>query len=735
MVCKYPCRSLLALCFLALGLGAVPVSLEAASGSASQALRNELASAPPPALAEIVATYQLLDPTARFTFLRGHVDSFSAHPKPEVPAYARTVLEAAGLPTDPVSQPAAETTFEPKDAEGDGALSAESLPGGDVGNSGANDNGEQDGGVPVEQDEQGQETTWYPQLGANLAKPILGEFLSTHSDLFELSPQYLSNGVRALELLDYGVGRHFRRVEFAQKIGPMPVLDGKTLVLFDLNWNVVSISRQLMTRQKLGLAFAQTISAQVAGNLAFEALGLASGDGRIMNTARGVDPIRSILAWQVQIEDASDLSEYTVTLNGQDGELLNISDDSARFNDAQVKRWDYVDGDRTDPNRIITTNVYTHDDNTLVHDFFYLVNDDRNDGGTGVCSDTSPDSNSTPNAYGTTNSAEYVRPTRRGDRNFTLWNPQAPKGSFGESHVYYWARKYMQWQKQALVDLGVLTLGNFNNYTKALIIVNGCDGGAGNFKSSFSVSTMDDLGEGLGTIQLPERCRAGNANCSATDYDDANSGNLYTYEGDGGYHFPGVIDHELNHFVLIDYFGVNNSVDCSIGKELKYFQEGGLGRTLPQMYWHSKYDVGYLPDTTDKLFRSDSTSGEVHDETDANSFNELADFACADGTDAPYSWGSVVAQPMWEIYHGQKIEGAIRFSMARPALDKGMIKSMYYAADMASASTFQDRWELANRFMEFWELFSTAVPDTKGDWCEVWGHHGMDTFINSSFCS
>jgi len=64
-----------------------------------------------------------------------------------------------------------------------------------------------------------------------------------------------------------------------------------------------------------------------------------------------------------------------------------------------------------------------------------------------------------------------------------------------------------------------------------------------------------------------------------------------------------------------------------------------------------------------------------------------------------------------------------------------MIKSMYYAVDLTSASDFPDRFELANKFMEFWELFSTAVPNTKEDWCEVWGHHGLDTFIDVNYCS
>jgi hypothetical protein len=693
-----------------------------------------------PQLQQAVKDYQAVDPSARFTYLRGHVDSFSAHPKAFVPEYAQNILKDAELPTNPTAQPLEQTSIEPKGAEGNLAVARETLAGKNLGN-----NGPDDGGVTndivTDEDPHLAETEWYEQTGRNVAVPILRAFLLMHNDVFEVPQQQLENNLPNLELKRYGVGRHFRRAEFMQSVGKnMPVLDGKTIVLFDLNWNVINISRQLMTPQKIGLVKKPTISALNANMKALQSLGLTQETGRIVNSTLGIDPIQAVQAWQIQLVNIDKYAEYTVTLDGATGNVMNISDDTARFNDAQVKRWTYTDGDRTSPTQVLTTGVYTHDDNTLVHDFFYLVNDDRNDGGTGVCSETSPDSNSTPNAYGTTTSSEYVRPTRRGDRNFSLWLPRAPKGPYGEGHVYYWARKYMQWQKQALVDLGVLTLGNFNNYTKALIIVNSCDDDAGHYDANFPVSTMDDLGENLPTILLPERCREGNSICTQAQY-QANSTNLYTFEGDGGYHFPGVIHHELNHFVLQDYFNVNNGKNCANQKENKYFQEGGLGRTLAQMYWHNHYNVGYKPENpdhtvdTNKLFRSDGTSGEIHDENDASSLNEIANFACGTDGGDPYSWGSVVHQPMWEIYHGQKVEGSIRVSMARPASDNGMIKSMYYAADLTSASSFPSRFELANKFMEFWELFSGAVSTTKEDWCEVWQHHGMDTFIDVNYCS
>jgi hypothetical protein len=440
-----------------------------------------------------------------------------------------------------------------------------------------------------------------------------------------------------------------------------------------------------------------------------------------------------------------------VRLDAANNQVLNVSDDTARFTDAKVRRWSYAGGDLTQASYVDASNIYTHDDNTLVHDFFYIVNDDRNDGGDGTCTSTGKDTRTTPNAYGTTTSSEYVRPTRRPDRDFSLWEPGDSRGSFGEAHVYYWAREYMQWQKQALVDEGVLTLGNFNNYTKVLIIVNACDDDAGHYTGNLDVSTLDDVGEDLPKIVLPDVCRSGTPlyglgnDCVATDYEDSDSSYLYTYESNGGYHFPGVIDHELNHFVLIDYFGVSNTLDCGTRNEAKYFQEGGLGRTLAQMFWHHYYGVGYMPEwvsgnpfyNSNKLFRSISTdpSGRPHNPDNAASLNTIANFAC--GTDAgnPYAWGGVVTQPMWEIYHGQKVDGAAITPINRPATDTVMIRSMYYAADMASGSSFGDRFELANRFMEWWELFSAAMSTTKTDWCDVWGHHGMNTFINVNYCS
>jgi hypothetical protein len=227
------------------------------------------------------------------------------------------------------------------------------------------------------------------------------------------------------------------------------------------------------------------------------------------------------------------------------------------------------------------------------------------------------------------------------------------------------------------------------------------------------------------------------------DYDDSDTTHQFTYNSSGGYHSPGVIDHELNHFLLQDYFGVTNTLDCGAFNETKYFQEGGLGRTLPQMFWHHYYGVGYMPDwngvdptfNTDKLFQSTGVSGRPHNPLDATSLNALASFACGTDPADPYSWGGIAAQPMWEIYHGNRVDGTTLVSMPHPAGDTVMIRSMYYAADMASASTFADRFELANRFMEWWDLSAAPCRPREPPGATSGGTTGWTRSSTPNYCS
>src|SRR5215470_18452153 len=65
-------------------------------------VRDILTSMPvAPALQQAVNRYRQADPSATFTFLRGHVDAFAARPRAIVPDYARPILLKYGLSVVP----------------------------------------------------------------------------------------------------------------------------------------------------------------------------------------------------------------------------------------------------------------------------------------------------------------------------------------------------------------------------------------------------------------------------------------------------------------------------------------------------------------------------------------------------------------------------------------------------------------------------------------------------------
>ena len=68
-------------------------------------------------------------------------------------------------------------------------------------------------------------------------------------------------------------------------------------------------------------------------------------------------------------------------------------------------------------------------------------------------------------------------------------------------------------------------------------------------------------------------------------------------------------------------------------------------------------------------------------------------------------------------------------------LKLGLLVLYYWAADLVSASTFLERYEMANRVMEIMENHSGVSWWGKQSWCNVWGVHELDNFIVSSYCS
>ena len=103
---------------------------------------------------------------------------------------------------------------------------------------------------------------------------------------------------------------------------------------------------------------------------------------------------------------------------------------------------------------------------------------------------------------------------------------------------------------------------------------------------------------------------------------------------------------------------------------------------------------------------------------DNASLNTLSDFYCADDPSA-YSAGSVVHQAMWKFYHGIAVNGSTQSGIPRVSTDADFLVLYYWAADLVSASTYQDRYEMANRVMEIMENHSSLSSSGKQAWCDV----------------
>jgi hypothetical protein len=138
------------------------------------------------------------------------------------------------------------------------------------------------------------------------------------------------------------VGKQGRRAQFEQRLGSTPILNSKTVVCFDLNWNVIAISRQLMTDQKLGVPSTLTTSHASAGDVSTGAVGLrfrkTAATLRVDTSELGIDAIRGIRAWQIQVVDPSAQERFRVLLDATNNQVLNLSDDTARYTDAKVRR-------------------------------------------------------------------------------------------------------------------------------------------------------------------------------------------------------------------------------------------------------------------------------------------------------------------------------------------------------------------------------------------------------------
>lgn len=709
---------------------------------------------PSPALQVAIQAFMAQDRAAAFNYYLGHVNSFSTRPKPTVPDYAAALLRARGLSTDPRPNEKLPVVKSDKrrqdldanldrllpvpyeqDAKPDtlDAGKAEDPPEG--GTDIAKKYKRTQPARPIE----AQKPLWVGPdekeraSEAAAVKPILLAFLQRHRMVFELGEDALQKGLPDLKQTGYSVGRYARKAVFEQSLNGEPVIGGKTIVLFDRNWNITAISRMIGTPSKLPVATSSTIAESEARTVTLEAVAnrsqVPSAQWRISTAVLGIDPVRLKRIWVVSAKGTKAIDlDLKVKLDAATGEVLNISDNVDRYSDAKVRHWGYSAGNLEAPSQYVSDGFYTRDDYTLVHDFFHIGNDERGGGDPQVtCTETGKDSLWYEQAYGTTTGTSYVRPTRRGDRDFSLWYPSNLSGSFSESNSYYWARWFFQWMKGSISDLGELPASSAD-YPKVLIIANACIS-AGGLYTTNPVTTDQDQGEGIPVIMLPEKCRSDNVNCAAPDY--TGFGTFETCEGNGCSTPPSVIHHEINHFLLKVYYDVLSDIDCSIGEQLKFLHEGILGSAVPQAYWHHYYGVGYNPLNT-YLYKADYDAGLVH--VDDASKITLSDYPCADSGD-PYKSGRVAGQVMWEIYHGKDVNGAVISSMPRPATDRDFQVLTYWAAELVDASVYKDRYEMANRVMEIMENYSSLSATGKQQWCNAWGHHELGTWINSAYCS
>ncbi len=626
---------------------------------------------------------------------------------------------------------------------------------------------------------------------APAAEPILAAFLAKHPNIFELLPASVGPDMPSLNLQFFHMGRFYQMARFGQTYKGYPVLAADLSLLFDANWNVIGLSRMIVDPPKLPIdetilvARDQALETARAAAAAFS--GKPAGEWSVVEFVLGVDPLRRQFVYSVNLViPAAPENDVTVTIDARSGLVLNIASnveafygedangdpellaytvaqaddgapvapdlpvygpqpdnsdqvDAVAYTDAKVRRWAYTNGDVRQPFQVTTSNVYVRDDNTLTHDFFYSANDQRTNGTLSACADQGNKTTWPTAAWGAFNSSTYIRHTHRSDRNFSLWSPGDASGTFAESDNYFWSRAFFQWLKPALKELGVLP-SSAANYPKLLMVTNACIDDIGYASGSgLAVTVQHNEGEGSRKVRIADACRAGNAGCAASDYSAGKGGHYASCDGTGCMATPSIIHHEINHYILAQFFGVGSSIDCSTGNQLGFLHEGTMGSVIPSAFWHHYYGVGYAPADTDRLFTSDEVRGRVH--VSNATLLTVGGWKCSEHTSVtatdkgPYNAGRVSGQMLWKIYHGIKVSGSTQSNMWRTSTDTDFLILTYWASDLVASSTYKDRYEMANRVMEILDKYSNWSSSAKATYCTEWDKHGLRTYINNDYCS
>lgn len=821
---------------------------------------------PSDALQQAIDAFKQADPDADFTFFNGHVSNFATRPKATIPDYALPILTNLGLGTTPQQPEFLPDPVEVKKKEQnlDANLSIQfpwapetTVPTSTVPSPDPVDPPDNDPGANVPSQTEARinppvileprDDSWQQpsdrivDLYQRAALPVMRAFLAKHIDVFEANLLLPANPAPAQRAGDgatntlmvaekhFQTGRFYHMAKYAMFYGDYPVLGSDVNVLYDVNWNVVGITKMLVTTAKIDIDLTVNIderrALQIALDAAVEMTGQEETLWQVESLVLGVDLMRGHLVYEAHlIVPSAGQYDVTVLVDARTGAILNITNNvdefviedasgqpvatayilheheesagvrlpesltfpltaldtllhdaavraelaslppvhtapaqdaspdatpdatddatATTYTDARVRRWAYTSGDVRQPFQVTSTGVYVRDDNTLMHDFFISVNEQRSNidlDDFDLCADQSNRTTWPTAAWSGFNSSTWIRPTIRNDRDFALWSPAALSGTFSESHNYFWSRQFFQWLKPALKELGVLP-SSASNYPRVLMIVNACIDDIGYASGSgLAVSVQNNLGENLRKIRLADGCRQGTGLCTADLYSAGRGGHYSSCDGLGCNPTPSVIHHEINHYVMAQFFGIGSGLDCSTSNQLKFLHEGTLGSVIPQAFWHNYYGVGYNPSDTDRLFTMDEVRGSVH--TNNSNLLTISKRLCVNNTTissankGPYNAGRVPGQALWKMYHGITVNGTTFGSTWRPSTDTDFNILVYWAADLVASSQYMDRYEMANRVMEILDKHSNWSSSAKGQYCNIWKVHELDNFIVPSYCN
>lgn len=714
-----------------------PISAASADGEIAKAISKT----PTPTIAALVIDYQKVDKNAGFRFFNGHVDSFTTRPKSTIPDYATAIVKAYGLSLEAIApillpQPI-DGDKQPKpgrDWDADSHFKLPYVPESAVAT--ASVKGDDDA-IEYSDKKVAQEKRTEPspqpmkmldwprpdeadlQTHQKVALAVFQAFIERHQTLFEVDMSELN---QHLELIEYTHGAFVKQLTFKQLYAKdEAVLYGKTLVQLDHNWNVVGVSRMLVTPEKVGLSkTGDEVSKEDAIKIASQAMAQCRHDGyQTLLAEPAVDIVRKTRVWNIKLNGDDQDCYWQTIVDRHSGKVLNVSDLIDRsYTDAKVNRWKYPGGDLYNPQQIISTGVYTRNNRRLEHDFFYMMNDNRCEGDPQAsCPGLSHTTDYCEQADGSYNGSSFIRATKRADRDFSPYYPSGSSEAFGETNAYYWSRQYSQWQKPSLDALGLLP-SSASDYPKVLVVTNSCRSGSVHH-DNYAITTENNKGEGTNVIRLAHRTPSASSNRNASCEDGSCFDN------------PSNLHHELNHFYMKRYLGVGSNIDCSGGVELKYIHEGGMGTVMPHANWHHYYNVGYNPSSTNKLYFSDVSVGRVH--VDNGSLMKQSSYQCVAGTNN-YEAGRVLGQALWKIYHGKVVNGSTISNTGYPSTDRDFNILIFWAARMVAASTVKTRAEFAARVMEIVDFLGWDSV-TRSDYCDIFDTHELGGSINRAHCN